>query len=110
MSSSEMTAGPGCGRIHGSVSGGCLYHVFLSHSSADKPAVEQLARRLREEAKLEPFLDQWHLVPGAPWQPALEQALADSETVAVFFGPSGPGPWHNEEMQLALVRAVQRRD
>jgi hypothetical protein len=62
------------------------------------------------EAKLEPFLDQWHLVPGAPWLPALEQALAESETVAVFFGPSGPGPWHNKETQLALVRAVQRRD
>jgi hypothetical protein len=72
MGSSEMTAGPGRGGIHGSASGGRLYHVFLSHSSADKPAVEQLARRIREEAKLEPFLDQWHLVPGAPWQPALE--------------------------------------
>jgi WD40 repeat protein len=76
----------------------------------DKPAVEQLARRMREEARLEPFLDTWHLVPGAPWQPALAQALADSESVAVFFGPSGPSPWRNEEMQLALVRAVQRRD
>jgi WD40 repeat protein len=90
--------------------GGRLFHVFLSHSSADKPAVEQLARRIRTEAKLEPFLDTWHLVPGAPWQPAVEQALADSETVAVFLGPSGPGPWHHEQMQLALVRAVQRRD
>ncbi|RKI74285.1 TIR domain-containing protein [Corallococcus sp. AB049A] len=87
-----------------------MYHVFLSHSSDDKPSVEELARRMREEAKLEPFLDKWHLIPGAPWQPALERALADSETVAVFFGPSGPGPWHNEELQLALMRAVQRRD
>ncbi|RKH49681.1 toll/interleukin-1 receptor domain-containing protein [Corallococcus sp. AB050B] len=87
-----------------------MYHVFLSHSSDDKPSVEELAWRMREEAKLEPFLDKWHLIPGAPWQPALEQALADSETVAVFLGPSGPGPWHNEELQLALMRAVQRRD
>jgi hypothetical protein len=51
-------------------------------------------------AKLEPFLDKCHLVPGAAWQPALEQALAQSETVAVFVGPSGSGPWHDEEMQL----------
>ncbi len=104
------TAGAGRGGIHGSAPGGRLYHVFLSHSGADKPAVEQLARRLRDEAKLEPFLDQWNLVPGAPWLPVLEQALIASETVAVFFGPSGSSPWHNEELQLALVRAVQRRD
>jgi len=89
---------------------GILFHVFLSHSSADKSAVEQLALWLRDRAGLNPFLDKWHLVPGAPWQPALEQALAESETVAVFFGPSGPGPWHNEELQLALVRAVQQRN
>ncbi len=70
-----------------------MYHVFLSHSSEDKPAVERLARRLRDEAGLKPFLDDWDLVPGTHWQPALEQALANSETVAVFFGPSGAGPW-----------------
>jgi hypothetical protein len=87
-----------------------MYHVFLSHSSQDKPAVEQIARRLREEGDLSPFLDKWHLVPGMPWQPALEQALAKSETVAVFFGPSGLGPWHHEEMRVALQRAVQSRD
>ena len=87
-----------------------VYQVFLSHSSADKPAVEQLARRLRDEAGLNPFMDAWHLPAGAPWQPALEKALSESETVAVFFGPSGTGPWQNEELQLALSRAVRHRD
>jgi WD40 repeat protein len=87
-----------------------VYHVFLSHSSADKSSVEQLALRLRDQTGLNPFLDKWHLVPGASWQPALEQALADSETVAVFFGPSDGGPWRNEELQLALVRAAQQRN
>ncbi len=90
--------------------GDLTYHVFLSHSSADKPAVEQLARRLRDEAHLNPFLDKWHLVPGAPWQPALVQALEASETAAIFIGPSGPGPWHNEELQVALVKAARRRN
>ena len=33
-----------------------VYDVFLSHSSADKPAVETLALKLRE-AGIEPFLD-----------------------------------------------------
>jgi hypothetical protein len=35
------------------------YDVFLSHNSADKEAVEVLARRLAEEAGLNPFLYMW---------------------------------------------------
>jgi hypothetical protein len=47
------------------------YDVFLSHNSTDKPAVEILARRL-VEAGLTPWLDKWNLVPGEPWQEAIE--------------------------------------
>ena len=61
------------------------FHVFLSHSSADKPAVEELARRLAKEG-IQAWLDKWHLIPGDPWQPAIEKALAESETCAVFVG------------------------
>jgi WD40 repeat protein len=82
------------------------YHVFLSHNSADKAAVELIARRLREEADLEPFLDSWHLVPGDPWQEGLERALDASGTCAVFLGPAGLGTWDNEAMRVALdIRA-----
>jgi WD40 repeat protein len=87
-----------------------MYDVFLSHSSKDKAAVEELARKLRGEAGLRPYLDKWHLVPGTPWQPELEAGLEESATAAVFFGPSGLGPWHHEEMRAALARAVQQRD
>jgi len=86
------------------------YDVFLSHNSADKDAVELIAHRLRAEAGLNPFLDKWHLVPGEGWQVALEEALAASETVVVFIGPSGVSPWHNEELRTALNRAVRTRD
>jgi len=78
------------------------YDVFLSHNSADKLEVETLARRLEDEAHLTPFLDKWHLVPGNPWQEALERALDRSDTCAVFIGPTGIGPWHHEEMRSAL--------
>jgi len=47
------------------------FHVFLSHSTADKPAVEELARRLAKEG-IHSWLDKWHLIPGDPWQPAIE--------------------------------------
>ncbi len=80
------------------------YDVFLSHASADKPAVEYLAQRLRKEG-LDPFLDKWHLVPGEPWQKALEEALDQSRTCAVFIGKQ-LGPWQNEEMRSALGERV----
>ena len=81
------------------------YEVFLSHSSDDKPRVEELARRLKQEG-IEPFLDKWNLIPGQPWQEALEEALGQSAACAVIIG-SGPfGPWHHEEMRAALEHRI----
>ena len=82
------------------------FPVFLSHSSDDKSAVEELARRLAEEG-IQGWLDKWNLIPGDPWQPAIEKALAESETCAVFVGPSGIGPWQNEEMRAAIDKRVR---
>jgi hypothetical protein len=87
------------------------YDVFLSHNSADRVAVEELARRL-VKANIRPWLDKWNLIPGEPWQEAIEEALDDCQTVAVFLGPTGIGPWENEEMRSALedrVRDKSRR-
>jgi diguanylate cyclase (GGDEF)-like protein/PAS domain S-box-containing protein len=85
-----------------------IFHVFLSHNSADKPAVEALAVRLRKEG-IEPWLDKWNLIPGEAWQPAIEKALDDCATCAVFIGPSGMGPWQNEEMRAAIDRRVSQK-
>jgi len=81
------------------------FHAFLSHNTADKPAVEALAHRLRQ-AGLEPWLDKWNLVPGEPWQAALADALDACATCVVFVGPGGIGPWQNEEMRAAIDRRV----
>ncbi|MFN7929263.1 MAG: TIR domain-containing protein [Blastocatellia bacterium] len=86
------------------------YDVFLSHNSADKPFVEQLAARLADEARLTVFLDKWHLVPGDPWQEALEEALDASRTCVVFLGPNGLGPWENEELRAALDDRVRNQE
>jgi GAF domain-containing protein len=81
------------------------YHVFLSHNSADKPVVEELARRLDLEG-IQAWLDTWSLIPGDAWQEATEKALRECDTCAVFIGPSGLGEWHNEEMRTAIHRRV----
>jgi hypothetical protein len=86
-----------------------LYDVFLSHHSGDKPEVEALAKRLEDEAGLKPFLDKWHLVPGEPWEEALEEALDQSKTCVVFLGPNKLGPWENEEMRVALDERVRNK-
>jgi hypothetical protein len=84
----------------------CIYDVFLSHNSADKPAVEELAQRL-VNVGIQPWLDKWNLVPGEPWQEGLEEALDACQTVAVFLGPSSIGSWENEEMRSALEERVR---
>jgi len=85
------------------------FDVFLSHNSKDKPTVEQLARLLRDEYQIKSWLDKWNLVPGDSWQQAIEEALDDCQTFAVFVGPSGMGPWENPEMQVALDERVRDR-
>src|SRR5262245_7361270 len=86
-----------------------LYDVFLSHQSGDKPQVEVLAAQLEDYEGLKPFLDKWHLVPGEPWQEALEEALNLSRTCAVFLGPGGLGTWENNEMRIALDKRVRNK-
>jgi energy-coupling factor transporter ATP-binding protein EcfA2 len=85
------------------------FHAFLSHNGADKSLVEALAEEL-EKRGISCWLDKWNLVPGDPWQPAIEEALGQCDTCVVFFGPHGIGTWHNEEMQLAIQRRVNSRE
>jgi hypothetical protein len=88
---------------------GVHFHAFLSHNGADKSMVEEVAQEL-EKRGLACWLDKWNLVPGDPWQPAIEGALSQCDTCVVFFGPHGLGPWHNEEMRLAIHRRVNLRE
>jgi WD40 repeat protein len=81
------------------------YSVFLSHSSEDKPVIEEIARRLAKSG-LTPWLDAWNLIPGEPWQPALEDAIRHCDCCAVFIGAGEAGPWQREEMRTAINRRV----
>jgi hypothetical protein len=85
------------------------FDAFLSHNGTDKSLVKQVAEELEKQG-LRCWLDTWNLIPGDPWQPAIEQALGQCATCVVFFGPHGLGPWHNEEMRLALRRRVSSPD
>ena len=91
---------------------GAKLKIFLSHNSADKPAVEALALRLREakddsgQHDLDPWLDQWHLIPGVPWQKDFEDIIATCDVCAICIGPNGLGAWHHEAMRALINRRV----
>ena len=70
----------------------CLFDVFLSHNSQDKPVIREIARLLREQG-LRPWLDEEQLIPGERWQDALARGVRDSATCAMFIGPNNLGDW-----------------
>ena len=83
-----------------------VFDIFLSHNSADKPVVEEIAHKLKR-AGLNPWLDKWYLVPGKTFQTGLADALRNSATCAVFIGPKGVGDWSREEVLVAQDRAAK---
>ncbi|HSC64910.1 MAG TPA: toll/interleukin-1 receptor domain-containing protein [Caldimonas sp.] len=84
------------------------FDVFLCHNSADKPAVKAIARALRSRGVL-PWLDEWELPPGQPWQPLLERQIGQIRSAAVFVGLAGVGPWQEQEIYGFLREFVARR-
>jgi hypothetical protein len=83
------------------------FDVFLCHNWADKPAVKKIAQQLIS-AGVTPWLDEWELPPGRPWQPLLEQQIANIKTAAVFVGAAGIGPWQEQEINGFLRQFVRR--
>lgn len=84
------------------------FDVFLCHNSADKPAVKEVAAKLKERGIL-PWLDEWEVPPFARWQDELEKVIESVKSVAVFIGSSDRGPWQDMEIQAALQEAVNRK-
>ncbi len=85
-----------------------LFDVFLSHNSKDKPTVRQLAQALQARG-LKVWLDEEQLVPGRPWQEALEAVIQTICTAAVLVGKDGLGPWEIPEMRACLSEFVNRQ-
>ena len=84
-----------------------LFDVFLSHNSSDKPAVRELGEALQRRG-LKVWLDEWNLVPGRPWQEALEAIIETAQSAAVLVGKDGFGPWQDMEMRACLSEFVRR--
>lgn len=83
------------------------FDVFLCHNSEDKLAVIDIANKLKEKG-IRPWLDKWEIKPGASWQYLLDQQITSINTVAIFVGEKGIGPWQSEEIYAFLQEFVRR--
>jgi hypothetical protein len=83
------------------------YDVFLCYNHKDKNVVLKIGEKLKEHGLL-PWLDEWELRPGVPWQTILEEKIQSVKAAAVFVGPSGIGPWQDME-QMGFLREFNRR-
>lgn len=81
--------------------------VFLCYNGEDRPEVKDIGRRLIQ-AGIKPWLDEWELRPGLPWQRALEAEIKTIKSVAVFIGKNGVGPWQKMELEAFLREFVDR--
>jgi hypothetical protein len=78
------------------------------HNGDDKPAVKKIGEQLRAKGIL-PWLDEWELRPGLPWQQLLEQQIPQIKSVAVIVGKGAIGPWQQMESHAFLREFVGRR-
>lgn len=83
------------------------FDVFLCYHSIDNAFVKQIGEQLKERGLL-PWLDEWELRPGLPWQRLLEDQIEHIKTVAVFVGANGIGPWQQVEIDTFLREFVKR--
>jgi hypothetical protein len=83
------------------------FDTFLCHNSEDKSAVIRISRQLRKNGVL-PWLDEWELRPGVPWQRTLEAEISIIPSAVVFIGASGVGPWQRLEYEAFLREFVSR--
>jgi len=83
------------------------FDVFLSYNRTDKDLVVELVERLKGR-DVRVWLDEWELIPGRPWQEALEEIVSGAKAAAVLVGRNGLGPWQRREMRAALEEFVER--
>ncbi len=83
------------------------FDVFLCHNGKDKDEVKKVGELLKERGLL-PWLDEWELPPGQPWQRLLEKQIGQIKSAAVFVGKDGVGPWQRMELEAFLRKFVNR--
>ncbi len=84
------------------------FDVFLCHNSKDKNSVREVNKNLRQRG-IYTWFDEEQLRPGTAWQKTLQEQIGQIQTVAVFVGENGLGPWQQIELQSFISQFVERQ-
>ena len=84
-----------------------VFDVFLCCNSKDREAVREVGVKLKQRS-IHPWLDEWELQPGLPWQRTLEEQIEQVKSAAVFVGENGIGPWEQLEIDAFLREFIRR--
>src|SRR5262252_6193677 len=81
-----------------------VYDVFLSHNAKDKPAVRELAVRLKQDG-LRVWFDEWVIKPGDSIPFKIEQGLEQSRTLILVMSQNAfTSEWVTLERHTVLFR------
>jgi hypothetical protein len=85
-------------------------HVFLCHSSQDKPIVRELYQRLLTEGWIDPWLDEEKLLPGMDWDLEIEKAVESADAVIVCLSNNSitKEGYVQRELKFALDIALEK--
>src|SRR5260370_16795704 len=83
------------------------FDVFLCYNRLDKEEVEEIGRKIQKE-KIKRWFDEWELLPGRPWQRALEEQIAYIKSAVVFIGAHEMRNWQWLEVEAFLREFVSR--
>jgi TIR domain len=84
------------------------FDVFLAHNSVDKPQVEKIANRLKEQG-LRPWLDQEQIAAGELFQIEIQKVLFKIKSAAIFIGSTGMGDWQGIELPSLISQHISRK-
>src|SRR5207302_5523805 len=84
------------------------YDVFLCYNKEDMHTVKKIGNQLKKRG-IVPWLDDWEVRPGMPWQREIEQQIEYIKSAAVFVGQRGIGPWQLMETDALLREFVDRQ-
>jgi len=82
------------------------FDVFLCHNDEDKPIVKKVGEQLKGQG-IYPWLDEWELQLGRPWQSLLEEQKTQIKSAAIFVGKE-VAPWQDRELDDILHGFVAR--
>lgn len=84
-----------------------MFDVFLAHNNDDKPAVRVVSNKL-QSLGLTTWLDEEQIPPGEKWMDALQRAITEVKSAAIFVGISGLGKWQSIELPTLVSRFVEQ--